>query len=157
MLGRRVVTDPEGARWRVRRRWLMAPIRPRYRGADASNFDLPGGGFDAADGVLGAIVAVIAIIVLAAFVAFVVIPLALLLVEVLIFLVLAGAGLAGRVLLRRPWTLEARRLGASTRMTWSVAGWRDSREALDEIAAALQAGRPVALSAAAWSGAPGSR
>jgi hypothetical protein len=153
----RTVVAPDGVRWTVRRRWLHAPIRPRWRGsgdafADAS-LDL---GFDLGDSVLGVIAAIIAIIFLAAVVAFVLLPLAILLVEILIFVVLAVAGLAGRIAFRRPWRLEARSEGGARR-AWSVAGWRDSRDALAEIAAALEQGRAPALSAAAWSGAPGSR
>jgi hypothetical protein len=156
-VGRRIVTDPQGRRWRVRRRWLVAPVRPRWRGADGGFFDVPDIGVGDADGLLGAIVAVVVIVILAAFVAFYLLPLAILLVEVLIFVVLAAAGIAGRLLLRRPWTLEAEALDGGPKMMWSVAGWRDSRDALDEIATAVERGRPVALSAAASSAAPGSR
>ena len=88
-----------GGGWRRR--------RPRWRGADPSSLDVPDFGLDDADGIIGLIVAIVAIVVLAAFVAFVALPLAILLVELLIFVVLAEAGIAGRLAFGRPWTLEA--------------------------------------------------
>lgn len=156
-MGGRTVVDPGGRRWRVRRRWLGRWRRPRWRGADPTSLDVPDFGLGDADGIIGLIFAIVAIVVLAAFVAFVALPLAILLVELLIFVVLAGAGIAGRLAFGRPWTLEARPDDGGAVRTWSVAGWRDSREALDEIATAVERGRPVALSAAASSAAPGSR
>lgn len=137
----RTVVDPQGRRWKVRRRWLGTRRAPRWRGGDAdalSWIDL--GGFGGADGILGAIVAVLAIIALAALIAFFLLPLAVLLVEPLVFLLLAGVGLMGRVAFRRPWTLEARVVGGPTKLSWSVSGWRNSREKLDEIATALERG-----------------
>jgi hypothetical protein len=112
--------------------------------------NLPDLGLDGADGILGVIAAIVFIIFVAAFVAFVLIPLAILLVEILIFVVLAWIGVAGRLAFRRPWRLEATVVGdASSKMVWSVAGWRDSREALVEIATALERGQPVVLSSVA--------
>jgi hypothetical protein len=137
----REVVDPGGVRWRVLRRWWVSPLRPRWRGAQENGLEvLSDVGLALGDVSLGAIGAVIAIISVAAFVAFWILPLAILLVEVLVFVVLAAAGLAGRVALRRPWRLEARSDGG-TRLTWHVAGWRDSRDALAAIATALERGR----------------
>jgi hypothetical protein len=146
-VARRVV-DPHGVTWTIRRRWLHAPIRPRWRGPEdgGSALDLASG----LDG-LGPITVVVGIIALAALLAFFVLPLAVLLLEVLAFLALAGAGVLGRVLLRRPWRIEARD-GDGREQTWAVAGWRDSRDAIEEIAAALAAGRGVDLPS---SGPPG--
>ncbi|MCW2986459.1 MAG: hypothetical protein JWR63_4029 [Conexibacter sp.] len=31
----REVIDPHGVRWRVRRRWLVAPVSPRWRGSES--------------------------------------------------------------------------------------------------------------------------
>jgi hypothetical protein len=139
----RRVTAPDGTLWPARRRWVHAPIRPRWRGtrdADAFSFaDLGDGLGDS--GVLGAIAAIIAIVVLAALVAFVLLPLAILLVEVLLFLLLAGLGLFGRVLLRRPWRIEARAEGSGRRpVVREVSGWRDSRDAIAELASEAQRG-----------------
>ncbi|WP_445149069.1 hypothetical protein [Baekduia sp. Peel2402] len=139
-MARRVVA-PDGVRWTVRRRWVHAPVRPRWRGtrdADAFSFaDLGGGLGDS--GVLGAIAAIIAIIVLAAFIAFVLLPLAVLLLEVLLFLLLAGIGLFGRVALRRPWRIEARS-SDGRRTVREVSGWRDSRDAIAQLAADVERG-----------------
>jgi hypothetical protein len=145
----RKVVDPDGVRWRVLRRWWVSPVTPRWRGARDDGIDVvPDLGLDLADGLFAAIAAVFAILAVAAFLAFWVLPLAILVVEVLAFVVLAAAGLAGRVAFRRPWRLEARSDGG-TRLTWRVAGWRDSREALAAIATALGQGRlpepPLAL------------
>jgi hypothetical protein len=87
-VARRVV-DPHGVTWTIRRRWLHAPVRPRWRGPDdgASVLDLAFGLDD-----LGPITWVIGIVVLAGLLAFVVLPLAVLLLEVLVFLLLAAAG-----------------------------------------------------------------
>jgi len=139
-LARRVVA-PDGTRWTVRRRWVHAPVRPRWRGTrDADAFNLADLGGDLGDsGILGAIAAIIAIVVLAAFVAFVLLPLAILLVEVLLFVLLAGLGLFGRVLLRRPWKIEAR-ADDGRRTVREVAGWRDSRDAIAQLAADAERG-----------------
>jgi hypothetical protein len=139
----RRVTAPDGTEWTVRRRWVHAPIRPRWRGTrDADAFDVADGLGDFGDsGIFGVIAAVIAIVVLAALVAFVLLPLAILLVEVLLFVLLAGLGLFGRVLLRRPWRIEARAAGGGRRaVVREVSGWRDSRDAIAELAAEAQRG-----------------
>jgi hypothetical protein len=141
----RKVVDPDGVRWRVLRRWWVSPVVPRWRGArDGGGIDgVPDLGLDLDDGIFGAIAVVLVILAVAALLAFWILPLAILVVEVLAFVVLAAAGLAGRLAFRRPWRLEARS-DAGTRLTWHVAGWRDSRDALAAIATALENGRPPA-------------
>lgn len=144
-MARRVVA-PDGTEWTVRRRWVHAPIRPRWRGTrDGDAFDwLDLGGGLGDSGILGVIAAIFVIVVLAALIAFVLLPLAILLLEVLVFLLLAGLGLLGRVLLRRPWRIEARAEGgpgaARPPIVRSVSGWRDSRDAIAELAAELERG-----------------
>lgn len=93
----REVVEPSGRRWRVRRRWLVAPVRPHWRGTDNGWLDAtPDLGVSADDGgVLGVIAVVVVIVFLAALVAFVLVPLAILLLEILLFVVLARAS-AGR-------------------------------------------------------------
>lgn len=138
-MARRVVA-PDGTRWTVRRRWLHAPLRPRWRGPDdggLGGIDLPD--LDVGDSVLGVIAAVLAIVALAALIAFFLLPLAVLFVEVLVFLVLAAAGLLGRVAFRRPWRIEARADGGRT-IRREVAGWRDSRDAIEQLASELERG-----------------
>ena len=152
------VVAPDGARWRVRRRWLGDRSLPRWRGM--SSGDLGGSLLDVVgaggSSVLGAIAFALALAAVVALLVFFVLPLALLLVELLLFLVLVGAGIAARILFRRPWLLEATD-GVMTRR-WVVSGWHDSRDALAEIAAALERGDAQVLpSAAVASVGPGRR
>ena len=50
-----------------------------------------------------------------------------------LIVVLAVVGVVGRVLFRRPWTVDAID-PAGTRHAWSVVGWRSSRDARRFIA-----------------------
>jgi hypothetical protein len=152
------VIAPDGARWRVRRRWLGGRRGPRWRGMSVGDvggsvFDLIGAGGDSLLGVIGfafALAAAVALIV------FFLLPLAILAVELLVFLVVVGLGVAARIVFRRPWLLEASD-GVMTRR-WVVSGWGASRAALAEIAAGLERGDALVLpSAAVASGGPGRR
>ena len=139
------VTAPDGTRWKVGRQWW--PERGR---------DLGSGGVDGVDGTgfgdlfdLGdasdflAVLAVIAFaLVLILFVTTVLIPLIAFTIELIVVIVLFFAGLAGRLLFRRPWTVRARTDGR-TYHRWHVAGFRNSGERRDEIAAALRSGRAL--------------
>ncbi|HEU4703853.1 MAG TPA: hypothetical protein VFS37_15340, partial [Conexibacter sp.] len=115
MPGGKLVTAPDGTRWRVRRRWLNRPApkpwtrwRRKGRRMDDGS-EAAGWGLDAlmgADSIAGlvAVVAAIAALVL------LVIALLLLLgvvFELALFAFVVGSGLFGRVVLRRPWTIEA--------------------------------------------------
>jgi hypothetical protein len=137
----REVIDPAGTRWRVRRRWGTGRRLPGMRWGEGG-FDGLGnlGPFDDFGGIAVAILVVVAAFVLV----FVVLPLAILLLELLLFVLLLLAAVAGRVLLRKPWTLEAS--DGTVTLEYRVSGWRNSREAIDEIAAALERGqRPTGL------------
>jgi hypothetical protein len=68
----------------------------------------------------------------------VVVPLLLALLDLLVLLLLLVLGVAARVLLRRPWTVEAR-TGDEVR-TWKVVGWQASGALVDDVAERLQAG-----------------
>ena len=52
---------------------------------------------------------------------------------------LVGLGLLGRVLLRRPWTVEARQLGDARVYEWKAQGWRASEELCHSVAQQLEA------------------
>jgi hypothetical protein len=68
-----------------------------------------------------------------------IVPLVLAIVDLAVLLVLAALGIVGRLLFRRPWTIEA--VGSDdTRLTWHAVGWRASAARRDEIATALAAG-----------------
>jgi hypothetical protein len=59
---------------------------------------------------------------------------------VLLFVVLGAA--AARVVLRRPWTVQAVS-GQARRHVWRVVGWRASGALAGEVAAALRDGREL--------------
>jgi hypothetical protein len=75
--------------------------------------------------------------------ALILIPLLFFGVELIIFGLLLGAGLAGQIVLRRPWVIEARSrdpFGAGRQLEWRVRGWRNSGKVMDEVAARLESG-----------------
>ncbi len=182
----RTVAAPGGPEWRVRLEWLprwrflarrFGGWRRRRRGGsqgsgDLGSFDLPngggggGGGGDffssLADDIAVAIAVIIAFIVFAAVFWFVLLPLLLLVLDVLAVLVLCLVAAAGRVLLRRPWTVAGETVAGGTvaggtvaggtvvdgalgrRFVVDVVGWRAARRTRDEIAERLRIGYPVA-------------
>jgi hypothetical protein len=87
---------------------------------------------------LDALVIVVALVVIV----FVVIPLLLFGIELIIAGAVIAIGAIGRLLLGRPWTIEAASSSGQT-VTWRVAGWRDSREAVDDAARTLEAGHEL--------------
>jgi hypothetical protein len=121
-------------RWSVRRRWLGLR-RPPWRGAEDPGFS----NLDVGDDPSG-ILAVIGLILVVMFVVVFALPVVIFGVELVVVLAAAALGLAGRVLLGRPWTLEARSQDGR-RVTRQAAGWRDSREALATLRADASAGR----------------
>lgn len=144
------VTDPSRIEWEVRVVWA-----PRHRalfrrigawrrerrkddggdGSWADLFDLSGG----EDGwVVVFLLAVFAVILLGLLAWWVLIPLLLLLLDALILFVLLLAGLAARVFVRRPWTVEATCADATRQI--EVAGWRRALRARDGIANGLTTG-----------------
>jgi hypothetical protein len=152
----RIVTAPDGQRWRVRRRWLNRPApRPwtRWRRRRTRNDDgevVAGWGLEAlmggVDSLAGLVVIVAAIAVLVLLVIALLFVLGIAFELVLLAAVLAS-GLFGRVVLRRPWTIEAVGVDDPTRRSvFAVTGWRRSRRALATLAAAMEAtGPPSAL------------
>jgi len=139
----RTVIGPHGERWRVRTKWV--PRKLRWRGKDR---DLPVELMDGAEllslgddlPVVGVIAAVIAAVVVAIGLVLFIVPALIFLLELLFVLTLVGLGIAGRILLGRPWTVEARRAGSDEALEWKVRGWRASSAKVDEIADQLEAG-----------------
>ncbi|MGH2729168.1 MAG: hypothetical protein ACRDJI_01005 [Actinomycetota bacterium] len=82
----------------------------------------------------------IAILIVVAVVAVFAIPLLLFIVEIALAILLVGVALAGRVLLRRPWTVEATSSEPEEVLRWKVVGWRRSGQIVEEIARVLEAG-----------------
>ncbi len=76
------------------------------------------------------------------FLVFLAFPLLAAVIEVTLVLLLATAGVIGRVLLWRPWTIEARASDGTTR-EWRVPGWRDSGERRKEVERQLTTGHPL--------------
>ncbi len=113
------VTEPDGTRWRVGRRWL--PWRPRPR----NTMDwMPLDGTDLASLVVGLVLAVVLIVVLGIVLLAIELIVALLFVVVVLFL---------RFVLGRPWTIEA--VGEDgRRIRKQVAGWRDSGDEVQRLA-----------------------
>ncbi|MGH9111391.1 MAG: hypothetical protein ACRDZN_03695 [Acidimicrobiales bacterium] len=129
--------------WHVRRRWaprhlgsqtiwarfLHRSRKVRRRTAELSDLPDPGCAPDLAEGIVVFIVLVVVIV----FLFFIGIPFLIALGEFVFVVVLAAAGIIGRVLFRRPWTLDA--VGPSgEHYDWSVLGWKASGAARQCIA-----------------------
>lgn len=154
------VTDPAGVAWQVRVRW-----RPRHRalwrrfggwrrGGRRHDVDIPDptgaidGGFnipDIVDDLLVGVALVVALVVLGAVFWWVLIPFLLFLLDVVFVVLLLVLGIGARVLLRRPWSVDA--TSPTTERALSVVGWRRALRARDGIAAALSAHGEAAWSA----------
>lgn len=87
------------------------------------------------EGFLVGLALIVAILVLM----FVVIPFVVALVDLLVLVLLALAGLAGRILFRRPWCVEAVSDRGRT-YRWSVVGWRESARSVAEARQLLASG-----------------
>ena len=104
----------------------------RKRTADAADLPDPGCAPDVAEGV----VVFVGLVLLVLFVIFIGMPLLVALGELLLILLLALAGVIGRVLFRRPWTVDAIS-PEGDRHTWQVVGWRASAAARSFVAARI--------------------
>jgi len=147
------VVSPDGSAWVVRRRWLPGTstdsITTRFGRRFRRVAERSGDGLDVDPGcgeVLGeGIAAAIALIAIVLLLVFVVIPLLVALAEVAILLLLAGAILIARVVLRRPWIVEAVEADGDAHR-WDVVGWRASGAACTTVAQHLEAGlAPAAI------------
>jgi hypothetical protein len=143
----RTVAAPDHRTWTIRIRWL--PWRPRseprwwwkakrrrtrvHRG---SWWDVLTAPFD----LLDSFWLVVALIVLA-FLIFFVFPILVFLVELLVFAVAVAAVVAVRVLLRRPWTVEAVASEGGIVRRWRAADLGTARRAVHQIAGALERGQ----------------
>jgi hypothetical protein len=148
------VTDPEGHRWVVRRRWvprlpgetLWNRFRRRFgRGSrrvrDWDGLgDVASGFADGGDGI-GGILAGIALVIAVLLLLVIVLPLLLAFVEVLALAVLALVAVGARILFRRPWTIEAVD-GDGSVLSWRIVGWRASGDHARLVARQLRRGLP---------------
>lgn len=163
MMRRRTVTAPDGARWRVGRRWMPAravEVRrrlpaPTLRGISRDWLDgVWAVDFGDADDLGVIVVAVVAALVVGILLVFVVLPLIGLAVELAVPVVLLGTSVVGRVLFRRPWVVEAVNVDRpEQRAELPVKGWRASGRAIVAIERAIECnGVPPAVDAALAAG-----
>jgi hypothetical protein len=134
--------------WRAKRTGRSGEV---VDGALQVGGDLPssggggGGGFDLGDEIVAIVVIGIAFILGVALFWWVLLPLLLVMLDVVIVLILLAGSIVARVLLRRPWTVEATAPGHD-RFTTHVIGWRAALRRRDEIADSLRHGlRPEAM------------
>jgi hypothetical protein len=125
------VADPDGVEWEVSRQWLHVPRWGRARDwdtAEGAHFLPDLGGDDL--GIAGVLVvlAVVVLLVLGGWV----------LLVMLAALLVAIAGLAVRIVFRRPWLVRAR--SERGELEWRVRGALGSRRAIHEVARALERG-----------------
>lgn len=135
------VVDPQGNEWVVRRRWIHRRLRWRGKGRRSLDLidgaDLVGAGADLP--VVGVILLVVALVLFAVAAVLLIVPALIFLVELLIIVVIVGLGLMGRLLLGRPWTVEARRSEPRQAFEWKVTGWRASSDLVQTVADQLRA------------------
>jgi hypothetical protein len=136
------MTSPDGDRWRVRRRWLDRPvpkIRRSLRGAN-DEIALEGGLEALSAGVSDSIPLAIGVAVGVALLVFFLLPLIGVALEIVLLLMLLSSGILGRVLLRRPWAIEAINLGHPQRSAaFAVKGWRRSSQVIGELSRTIPA------------------
>ncbi|GAA5188286.1 hypothetical protein GCM10023322_38670 [Rugosimonospora acidiphila] len=101
-----------------------------------------GGWFDnLADDLLIGILVIIGLILFGFLFWWLLLPLLLLVVDVVVVVCLAAVAIPARVLLRRPWTVEARCDRTGKRHRTDVVGWRAALRARDRIADQLRLGQ----------------
>jgi hypothetical protein len=146
VLGERsIVKSPDGRRWRVRRRWVDRPVpslREWFRRGrrEVDGEEVLDGLFvaDAFDG-LGAIGAAVAIGILI----LVLLPVLGVALELVALLLVLTYGLFARIVLRRPWIVEACNVEEEEdRVAFAVQGWRASSAARRKLRTAIAAAGP---------------
>jgi hypothetical protein len=144
-VGKTRIVTPDGVEWTVGRRWMTRPVRRSWASRREAGGELltgasfPGGDW-AGGGLEGAVLIIAGVLVLA----LVLVPVLLFGIELITVGCVLAASLAGRILLGRPWTIEARIVrpaGSARQLEWSVPGWRRSGKVIAEIAQELAAGR----------------
>lgn len=123
----------------MRRRWLPGERRLRWRGRnrDGDGFDLSdagGLGDDPISLVIGLVIGAVVLLL----VVLGILPLLLLILEAILLAGLLVFAVVWRVVLRRPWVVEAR--SGEHVLTWRVPGWRRSGRVIEQAAMALARG-----------------
>lgn len=130
------VRDPQGRQWRVRRRWLTIR-RPKWHRKDGPDLDVLDV-LDLGDDPISLAIGVLLLIGAGALLGIFLLPLVLFLGELLLLVPLAALGILGRLLLRRPWTIEARH--GPTVVRTQVVGWHDSTREIARLASQVRLG-----------------
>ncbi|HVF73499.1 MAG TPA: hypothetical protein VM938_00515 [Acidimicrobiales bacterium] len=136
----KVVTAPDGTRWRVGRRWL--PWQFRRRSLDLADWPwLMDSPVAMADDVIGCLAGGFLALLATVLFFVVILPVVVAAVEAALLVVAVVLGVAARFVFRRPWIVQASRVGHPGRVAWKVVGWRRSGEVVDVIARRLQLGQ----------------
>ena len=143
-MGGRKVQSPDGGAWLIRRRWVKWrprwPWRRRQTHQAPAEKDSQWESWDLLE-LLDPEAILVGLLALAwLFLIFVVLPGLFLLLQMLIFVVVAGFTIFMRVLLRRPWIVEAIRVDGKDRKEWAVVGWWRSRLVIAEVAQGISLG-----------------
>lgn len=88
--------------------------------------------------VVGIVLTGLALLLMAIAAIVVIVPAVVFAVEVLVVIVIVAAGVIGRLLFGRPWTIEARRSDGAAH-EWQVRGWRASQDQMLVVADQLRA------------------
>jgi hypothetical protein len=131
------------APWEVHRRWVTRLGRENFGRRAGRRFRRSGDNLDVADAgcfpdLDGILFAIVALILFVLFVIFV-LPLLLVAVEILIGAVVLLLGLVAKIVLRRPWAIDAFARDG-THLRWKEVGWRATTARVEEITAALSHG-----------------
>jgi hypothetical protein len=132
------VTAPDGREWKVSRRWVGRKVALRW--VRTGGLDTPDLAMAMDSSVTGVLLG-LGLLILAALVILLLLPLLILVGQILVILVLIAAGIASRLLFRRPWEVDAVTHGPPEEShVWRIVGWRNSDEAIREIADGLRQG-----------------
>jgi hypothetical protein len=140
-----LISSPDGRAWKVRRRWVERPLPNLRRRFRRGQEEVKGEGVldgllvaDATEGwaFLGIAIAVGIVVVI-------LLPLLGIALELIALSLVLVYGLFARVVLRRPWIIEAVDVeDGEERVAFAVTGWRDSSAALRELRTAIAAAGP---------------
>ena len=85
------------------------------------------------------LLAALAVLLVIAVMVFILVPMLVAIVDIVVVALLALLGLAGRLVFRRPWTVEAR-AGDGSCLVWRVVGWRASGDHVARVTELLGSG-----------------
>jgi hypothetical protein len=149
MLGQgSLISSPDGRAWKVRRRWVERPLPNLRRRFRRGGEEVKGEGV--LDGLLVADAtegwAFLGIAIAVGFAVLILLPLLGVALELIALVLVLVYGLFARIVLRRPWIVEAVDVeDVEERVAFAVTGWRDSSAALRELRTAIAAGPPDRL------------